>query len=129
MFAVPSEVRNLTITQQNAETLLILWQDSAMPDGVVTYIIYVTCFDLATNNLTFAEVYTESFGGILSVSVTFPGGLEPYAVYTARALASTSAGNSSETTDRLTTPQGGKTHTNCTVLYHCSSCILITDYQ
>ena len=71
----------------------------------------MTCVDLATNKSTFAEVYTASFGGDLSVLITFDGGLEPYAEYTVRALASTSAGNSSEMTDQLTTPQGGKTHT------------------
>lgn len=89
-----------------------------MPNGILTYTIYVTCFDLATNSFTFAEVYTASFGGDLSISVHFPDGLEPYAEYTARALASTSAGNSSEMTNNLTTPQGGKTHTIAQFYYY-----------
>ena len=124
LFAVPSEVQNLTITQNN-ETLLILWLDSSMPNGVVTYVISVTCFDLATNNLTFAEVYTVPFGGDLRIYIPFPGGLEPYAEYTATIIASTRAGNSSEMTDMLTTPQGGKTHTVSQLCTYRSSC---TDY-
>ena len=123
LFAVPSEVRNLTITQQNNEALLIVWLDSTTPNGIVTYVIRVTCFDLATNNLTFAEVYTASFGEDLRIYIPFPGGLEPYAEYTVTALASTRAGNSSEMTNMLTTPQGGKTHTVSQFFFCCrTSC-------
>ena len=111
MFAVPSAVQNLTISQQNNEALLVCWDDSASPNGNLTYIIYVTCFDLATSSLTFAEEYTVLFGEDRRILISFTDGLEPYAEYNAMAVASTSAGNSSEMTDQLTTPQGGKTHT------------------
>ena len=109
--AVPSEVQTLTISPQSNGTLLrVLWEDSANPNGVVTYLVRVTCYDLATSTATFDQMYTRAYMGDLSIEVAFPDGLEPYANYTATAVASNSAGNSSEITDQFTTPQGGKLH-------------------
>ena len=113
LFAVPSEVLNLTISPQSNDTLLLVtWEDSANPNGNVTYLIRVTCYDLVTDSFTFDQSYTRVYQGDLSIEVAFPSGLEPFANYTATAVASNSAGNSSEITDQFTTPQGGKMHTH-----------------
>ena len=116
-FAVPSQVLNLTISSQsNGTLLLVTWDDSANPNGIITYLVRITCFDLVTASLTFDESYTRVYQGDLSIEVAFPDGLEPYANYTATAVASTSGGNSSEITDQFTTPQGGKMHTQSDIL-------------
>ena len=113
-FAAPTEVRNLSISSLSNDTaLLVLWKDSASPNGVVTYTVRVTCYDLATSAVSFDQTYDASFGGDLRIEIPFDGGLEPFANYTVAAVASNSAGNSSESTDHFITPQGGKlSHTS-----------------
>ena len=104
----------MSISSLSSDTgLLIVWEDSASPNGVVTYTVRVTCYDLATSTVCFDKIYDASFGGDLRIEIPFGEGLEPYANYSAAAVASNSAGNSSESTDHFITPQGGKlTHTS-----------------
>ena len=110
LFTVPCPVRNLTISVESNATLVVVeWEDSACPNGNVTYVVLVTCTDEATLEMILADVFSRLFGQDLRIEIPDPG---PYVNCMAAVIASNSAGNSSESREQVVTPQGGKPRTH-----------------
>ena len=105
----------------SATTLMVTWDSPLMPNGNLTYTTTLSYTDLATGSSTNNVLTMVTPEG--DRTVTYTGMIEPYAIYQATVIATTSAGDSTPATDSLLTPQGGtynKLYVICLFLVYCT---------
>ena len=111
---VPTSVRNLNYTLEPS-SVLITWEEPAMPNGIIMYAISIIGEDLIDGTIVLNSSTTVNSTEFLVEEI------QPYSTYTVVVMSRTGAGDGNPVNVGFQTPEAGKRSCNLLKQYYLVS--------